>query len=321
MNWRGRLKEPGAQCLLAAWLLAWLACLPLHRNAQRDTFTHIAVLDITRSMNVEDYRQQDRPVSRLEFAKASLRHALAALPCGSRLGLGVFTERRPFLLFEPIEVCAGYAAIDAAIEQIDWRMAWEADSRIADSLRNSLELLKDSGANLIFLTDGHEAPPVNPRYRPNFAAYLGKAKGVIVGVGGMNPVPIPKFNERGERIGVYGEDEVMQRSTFGEPETAPELLEGYNARNNPFGNAPAGGTEHLSSLKEDYLRQLSRETGLGYQRLETPDSLRHALTQSTLATPQTIAVDLRWIPAALALLALAILYSNPFKLMTGANKR
>ena len=37
------------------------------------------------------------------------------IPCQSRLGLGVFSERRSFLLFNPVEVCGNYDALEGAI--------------------------------------------------------------------------------------------------------------------------------------------------------------------------------------------------------------
>jgi len=234
--------------------------------------------------------------------------------------LGVFTERRAFILFEPVEVCTGFGAIDAAIAQLDWRMAWEADSRIADGLYNTLEQLQGRQANLLFITDGHEAPPVNPRYRKSLEAFQGKIKGLVVGAGALTPSPIPKFNEKGETIGVYGAEDVPHRSTFGLPEMPPDETEGYHARNAPFGNASAGGSEHLSSLKEDYLKQLGAEAGLRYARLETQERFVRDLTQPDMAQLQRGMVDIRRIPAALALCALTLLYLAVPLAETGARK-
>lgn len=50
---------------------------------------------------------------------------------------------------------------------------WEADSRIADGLYNTLEHLQDQQVNLLFITDGHEAPPANPRYREPLEPFQG----------------------------------------------------------------------------------------------------------------------------------------------------
>ncbi|MDF9391474.1 MULTISPECIES: vWA domain-containing protein [Methylococcus] len=306
--WRQRLTDPVFAGLVAALILTVAACFPLRLALERPVFRHIVVVDITRSMNVEDYRQGGRAVSRLAFVRQSLIRAAADLPCGSSLGLGVFTEREPALLFEPIETCAGFSAISAAIEQLDWRMAWAADSLIAAGLRNTLERLGRGNANVIFITDGHEAPPLNPRYRPDFSDIRGKVRGLIVGVGGLGLSPIPKYDASGRRSGFYTEDEVPQRSSFGLSELPPEQIEGYHARNAPFGSERAGGTEHLSQLKETYLRQLAEAAGLGYSRLESPEGLARALMVPALAHRQRVATDVRWIPATLALAVLAAVY-------------
>jgi len=306
VNLPQRLRDPDFSALALALLFCLLACLPLSRESVRPVFTYIAVVDITRSMNVEDMRLNGRPASRLEFFKAALRRALADLPCGSRVGLGVFTERRASLLFEPIEVCSGFEPIATAIEQLDWRMAWAADSRVAAGLHDALE--HAAGQTLLFFTDGQEAPPVNPRYRTTYDDLKHSASGMILGLGGLALSPIPRFDEGGRRQGVYSMDEVPQRSTFGLSEMAPEQIEGYHARNAPFGNAPTSGSEHLSSLKEDYLKGLAAASGLDYLRLGHVQDLGQALADPRWSRSQAVQTDLRWIPALLALIALAVVY-------------
>ncbi|HWP01042.1 MAG TPA: vWA domain-containing protein [Methylococcus sp.] len=291
-----------------AFALAVAACFPWRLQQSRPVFRHLVIVDITRSMNVEDYRLGARPLSRLAFVKQALQRALADLPCGSRFGLGVFSERQVALLFAPIEVCSGFAAISGAIERLDWRMAWAADSRIAKGLHQALETFAGLDASLVFLTDGHEAPPVNPRYLPGFAELRGKATGWIVGVGGSGLSPIPKFDESGRRLGFYAEEEVPQRSSFGLPELPPDQIEGYHARNAPFGSEQFHGVEHLSSLKEDYLRQLAEASGLAYHRLEDARGLTEALLAPRLARRRDVAVDARWIPGLGALLLLVATY-------------
>lgn len=296
-------------CLAGALMLSLMACLPLGVETQGGAFSYLAVVDITRSMNVTDYRLGNRMVSRLDFVKEELRSVLAQLPCGSHLALGIFTERNTTLLFEPIEVCEGFQDIDGALERLDWRMAWAADSRIASGLLDAFKSLAAFDADVLFFTDGQEAPPVNPRYRTRFDEMRGRLRGMLVGVGGSTPMPIPKFDDTGKSIGFIGEDDVPQRSTFGLSEMAPDDIEGYHARNAPFGNAPSGGTEHLSALQENYLIELSRETGLGYLRLEE-GRLAPALLDASKAKPARVYRDLRWVPASLALILSMLAYAG-----------
>ncbi|WP_426993486.1 vWA domain-containing protein [Methylomonas sp. CM2] len=290
--------------LVLALLMTVLAATGPTRQRQRPLYQLIFVVDITRSMNTEDYVWEGRTVSRLDFVKHSLRGQLMALPCQSRVGLGIFTERRSALLFEPIEVCSGFNEIDAALAALDWRMAWAADSRIAAGLARTLEDFKTREETLVFLTDGQEAPPPNARYQPDLGGFRGQVQGVIIGVGGDNPAPIPKFDANGQRLGFYKPEDVPHRSTFGESDLNPEKIQGYDARNAPFGSQAVIGDEHLSRLHEDYLRRLAAEAGLSYQRLTDPGSLRLALQQAAFAKSGVVSEDVAWQYAGLALLAL-----------------
>ena len=302
---RQTFKDYRFWCLAAASIA--LAVLFIHPREQRKSpvFDLTFIIDITRSMNVEDYQADGQALSRLEFVKQSLRDLLLKLPCESKVGLGVFTERRSTVLFEPVEVCSGFAEIDVAIAALDWRMAWAADSRIAKGLLNTLEMRRDSGSRLVFMTDGQEAPPVNSRYRSDFSGVKDSLKGLLVGVDGMEPAPIPKYNSRGEREGFYNADDVPHRSTFGLSNLNPEEIEGYNARNAPFGSEAVAGNEHLSSLHEAYLQQLSAETGLQYHRLTASQPLVEALQAADLAEQKQVENDVRW-RAALAALVLLL---------------
>jgi mxaL protein len=295
--------------LLATALLS-LSAVFFHpqATAQVSLYRLTFIIDITRSMNTEDYQLDRQPVGRLQYVKHALRQELLKLPCGSQVGLGVFTERRSTLLFEPIEVCSGFAEIDAALAALDWRMAWAADSRIASGLLNTLEMLKDKDQTLVFFSDGQEAPPPNPRYKPDLSAIKDQVKGVIVGVGGDQLSPIPKFDAKGQRQGFYKPEDVPHRSSFGESDLNPEKIQGYNARNAPFGSEAASGDEHMSRLHESYLRQLAAETGLQYRRLTDADSLGQVLQQAEFAKPGQQQVDTGWRYAGLTLLLLAAVY-------------
>ncbi len=308
MNIRLLLKDYRVWCLSLA-LLAMLALFAFPTRKQDGAVYNLTfVVDITRSMNAEDYRIDDKPVSRLAYVKYSLRELIRQLPCQSTVGLGVFTERRSTILFEPIEVCSGYAELANSIEHLDWRMAWAADSRIAGGLLNAMQLLLDRDSALVFVTDGQEAPPLNSRYRTDFSAIKGKLKGLIVGAGGLQAVAIPKFDAKGKRIGVYGPDDVPHRSSFGESDLNPEKIEGYDARNAPFGKHAATGSEHLSALQEGYLQQLAAESGLAYRRLDHAAALLGAVQDSAFTQQRPVVEDIRWRAAAAALVLLLLTY-------------
>lgn len=297
---------------LARWSPALAALLIAATFAEprvplpRPRFEHVVVLDITQSMNVTDVELDGRPASRLAFAQRALYQALDALPCGSRLGWGIFTEYRSFLLMAPVEVCANRAELRDALARIDGRMAWSGNSEVAKGLHAGLAIAKELPGKpaLVFVTDGHEAPPLNPRHRPRFDDKPGEVPGVLVGVGGLKPAPIPKLDPRGRPLGTWGADEVLQvdprsqgrgASVSGES-MADDAVAGAGAAS--LGATP--GSEHLSSLREAYLRQLANENGLGYARLASPAALVAAMTAPAFERPVTVAFDLRLVLAALA---------------------
>ncbi|WNB77056.1 vWA domain-containing protein [Methylomonas koyamae] len=302
------LKDFRFWLLAAALALALIAAVGPTRVVRQPLYRLVFVVDITRSMNTEDYQIGGHAVSRLDYVKQALRRQLLALPCQSHVGLGVFTERRSVVLFEPIEVCAGFAEIDAAIAALDWRMAWAADSRIAAGLATTLATFKNSRDALVFFSDGQEAPPPNPRYQPDLTVFKGQVKGLLVGVGGDQATPIPKFDANGKRLGFYRPEDVPHRSTFGESDLNPEKIEGYDARNAPFGSRAATGDEHLSRLHEDYLRKLAGDSGLRYRRLTDADSLEVALQDSEFAEPGRAETAIAWQFAGLAVLFVSVLY-------------
>ena len=230
-------RDPRLLLLSAALSLALLALVAPRASVKRASFDVLVVVDITGSMNTRDYSAAGRPISRLEFVKTALAEMIGNLPCASRVALAVFSERRPFLLFEPIETCANYAPLEGSIRALDWRMAWEGDSRIAAGLFRAIEMARELKTDLLFLTDGQEAPPLSPSGPPPFEGRPGEVRGLIVGVGGRQLSPIPKYDDNGREIGFYGVEDVPHDNRFGLPPAGAEMREDYNARNAPFGAA------------------------------------------------------------------------------------
>ncbi|GJD37300.1 vWA domain-containing protein [Methylobacterium aerolatum] len=283
----------------------------------------LMVVDITGSMNVRDYTQDGRPASRLDTAKAALRRLVADLPCGSRVALALFTERRPFLLFAPIEVCADFAPLDGALAALDWRMAWEGDSRIAAGLHRAVAMAADLGTDLVFVTDGQETPPLPGGEPPPFDGRPGAVRGLVVGAGGYALSPIPRYDELGREKGFYGEADVTQENRFGPPPADAESREGFNPRNAPFGSVAARGTEHLSSVREPYLKRLAAEAGLAYAHLDGPGGLDAPVLGAVAPRALRGSLDPRPILGALALaLVLATLCAGlPRSLIPSARPR
>ncbi|KAF2989950.1 VWA domain-containing protein [Methylocystis sp. MJC1] len=290
---RPDLRDPRLILLTLAAALLIATFVAPQTQVMRPGYDLLAVIDITGSMNVRDYAASGKPISRLEKAKAALRALIVSLPCPSHVALGVFTERRPFLLFEPIDACADFSPLEAAITAIDWRMAWEGDSRISAGLFRAIDMARELKTDLLFFTDGQEAPPLPPSGGPAFEGKVGETRGLIVGTGGYDLSPIPKFDDRGREVGFVASDEVPHESRFGLPPKGAEQREGYNARNAPFGATAAVGVEHLSAVKEDYLRTLAEKTGLAYAHLSDNAPLLDHYRAAGTARMRSGTLDLR----------------------------
>ncbi len=296
------------------WLLMLVLACALggiagpHVERERLRLDVLLVVDITGSMNVRDYLQDGKPQSRLEIVKSMLLQLIPEMPCGSRAGLAVFSERRPFLLLSPVETCGNIAPLAKTISELDWRMAWEGDSFIAPGIYKSIALAASLGADLVFFSDGQESPPLPFSGPPPFEGVPGAVRGTLVGVGGYSLSPIPKFDEHGLEIGFLGENDVPQEWRNGLPPPGAEQRRGYNPRNAPFGADVAHGNEHMSSVREQYLQSLAEKTGLGYVHLTASTALFDAIARRAKPRYVSVAVDLRpWLAAA-GLLALVLVY-------------
>lgn len=319
--WR---RDPGRWLLGAAALSLAATFLRPGLTLERPLFEHVVVFDVTQSMNVTDQTLAGRPVSRLAYAKHALRQSLLELPCGSKVGYAVFTEYRAFLLLAPVEVCANLAELRATLANIDNRMAWSGNSEVAKGLHSALGIARALPArpSLVFVTDGHEAPPLNARFRPRFDDKPGEVPGLVVGVGELLPSPIPKTDPGGRPLGFWRADEVAQADlrTLGRGASVNgESLvdDGAELAGSPsLGATP--GIEHLSALREAYLRLLAGEQGLRFHRLRSPEGLANELRAAALAKPVPARADARVALSALALVLLLAWCVRPAALVAAA---
>ncbi len=272
--------------VIAIFLLAATFLRPT-LQIERPTYRYVFVFDITQSMNVMDIPGTDLDISRLDYAKQTVIETLSDLPCGTEAGLALFTGHRAFLLITPVEICANQRELSSMLNNIDWRMTWEARSEVAKGLYKSIHLLKEfeQKTRLVFLTDGHESPSINPDLPPRYPGMKGEIRGLIVGVGGEKLVPIPKFDKTSKQQGYWNADEILRVDVY------------YNDKN----------TVHLSSLRETYLEELANKTGLDYLRINNAENLSKQMKNKMLSIPKTITTDMRWV---LALVSLLVFLSN-----------
>lgn len=294
--------------LLAALVLVVAGLLLPRVKLSHTAYDVLAFVDITASMNTRDATLGGQAVSRLDFVKDRLGRFVERLPCQSKFGLGLFTERRVVVLFEPVEVCANFSDIEAAIDALDWRMAWSGDSHVARGVHEAIPIAAGLPSDLLFFTDGHEAPPLPWTGLPVFEGEAGEVRGLLAGVGGKDLVPLAKFDEEGRQIGVLGTQEVFQENRSGLPPPDAVSRPGYHPRQAPFGTAPIDNNEHMTSVKEDHLRAIADQTGLAYVPLDGTNALLLDFERNATPREMVVATDIRPYPSGLALLLLIVLF-------------
>jgi mxaL protein len=282
-------------CLFAACLLIAITLARPTFPLSQPVFRYLLILDISQSMNARDYHENGLPADRLGFVKASIKHALQELPCGSEIGLGLFTTRNSQVLFDPIEICEHLPVITEVLDHIDWRMAWAADSHIARGIYTGLREAAARGKDtrLVFFSDGQQFPPENEP--PPFDGKPGATAGLIVGVGGAQPVPIPRLDKDNNPQGFW---EYVDLRDYLPTSAMPQDR----------------STLYLSHLDEPALRLLADITGLSYSRLENPRELALALLKKDFAVMKIVPVDIRRILAFSAFTLLLFSRLNLFSL-------
>ena len=158
-------------------------------------------------------------------------------------------------------------------------MGWDSESHIGEVLLASLRLARTLGADLVFMTDGQETPPVSWDGAPDFSGVSGTVRGLVVGVGGLRFSPIPKYDTYGREIGVYRAGDV--------PSETAGLFRGH---------------EHLSAVDEPHLRSLAADTGLGYRHLDGERDMVEAYREQARPLMRRDQMKIGWLAGCLALL-------------------
>ena len=239
--------------------------------------------DITQSMNVEDVKLDRIGVSRLTLSKAAAHSLLLSLPCGSRIGWSIFSGQRSITLITPLDVCLHYAGLLSSLDKIDGGMRWVEASSIGRGLHQGIRAAQTIGDNtaVVFISDGHEAPPLRQGQRAMPDTGRLDVDGLVVGVGGDTPVRIPKSDVEGRLIGFWQADDVVQQS-----------------------NIATVSREELSRLHDEHLIRLAQLANLTYVELDSVHAIADAVHNARFSQIKSVPLDLGWIPASLALLAL-----------------
>lgn len=288
-NTRGWLRHYDELSLIAAMLLLVSAMARPTIKVDRDIQSHLFFVDITQSMNVEDMKLHGLPASRLAYTRYLLKEVVKGMPCGSRVGLGIFAKANAILLYAPIEVCANFDVLQDSFDHLDWRMAPHGSSLVRFGLQSmaSMEKTLVAPTNLVFFTDGEEAPPLNEITKTSLKNWQSGRDWLLVGVGGGKPMPIPKFNARNEIVGYWSIYSIKI-----EP-AAVVSEESTGARDDSIATEPR--EYYLSKLDEPYMQDLAKEIGAQYVRAGNVEDLTLILRQQKPALQYRADFRLDWI--------------------------
>ena len=284
--------QNGAICYLLAGLVlitVWFEPQLQLKSVVQDT---LFVIDISESMNVRDVNYPKPQTDRLTLAKLAVRESMASLPCGSRVSVALFAGDESVVLFEPLEVCRHFPAIEQVVSGLNRRMRWIGDSWVTKALTASIKEAQRRNLNLVYITDGDEMPQRSAPIVTDLAKLRGKVKGLILGVGGDALQPIPKLNQKDEIIGYWTREDAVIEGNH------PNLLP-YVRALAPTEHAPDGMldevTEHISSFNTIFMRALSNASGFEMVRINIPMDAVKSLKNPEYQKQAMAERDARWI--------------------------
>ncbi len=288
-----------ATAFLLLIIAAFKPTIPLPRNI----YSYILVVDISQSMNVEDVSLNGKSTSRIAYTQAMLHQVIANMPCDTRVSIGLFAGVSIAALYNPIEVCSNYAAIQDTIDHLDWRTAWSGNSRLRDSMLTLARVLRafPEPAQVVYFSDGEEAPKLHAFNTKDLTNFQGGNGWLFVGIGSIEGAPIPKYDEKNQLIGYWSNDSFAMQ---------PGIAQISEANLGVRDNNVAGGTgdRFISKLQEDYLKDLSKEVSGDYVRGDSLQSILTAMKHQKPARTDIAPYGIHWILATIAALLVLITY-------------
>ncbi len=299
LKWASKLKLLLRQIIQNGaifYVLALLVLLPVWfeptmalKSTVQDT---LFVIDISESMNVRDVNYPRPKTDRLTLAKLAVSASMASLPCGSRVSVALFAGDESVVLFEPLEICRHYAAIEQMVSMLNRQMRWVGDSKLTYALKTAILEAEERQMNLVVLTDGDEMPHrATPRI-DELLTLRGKVKGVLLGVGGIVQQPIPHLDAQNQITGYWTAEEAVLQGNY------PNLLADVKALS-PGERARDGlldeVTEHLSAYNTQTMQAVSGATQLALERINNASDAVRTLNQIEYQKEAIAERDARWI--------------------------
>lgn len=282
---------------IAAALLLLLAIVKPQIQLKQEVHNYLLLADVSQSMNAEDMKLNQQNVSRMAYTRHLMKKVVETSPCGTYISVGVFAAENVALLFMPLEVCANYDVISDSIEHLEWRMAWMGNSRLSFGVKAAASVFDalNTPAQLLFFTDGDEAPKVNAINKLDLSGVQIGRNVVFVGVGGHQPVPIPRYNAANRWVGFW--------STDAKESGAGAVGATYSDTSHDEPDPQVAFAEYdryLSQLADDYLKSLASEIhGKYIEGQDTPEFYAFVQGQKPAASFVT-GYSMRWLYLSLA---------------------
>jgi mxaL protein len=292
-----------ATLLLLAFVFLIIALFQPSIPLKRNIYSYILVADISQSMNVADMGSEGNPVTRIAHTQKMMHEIISAMPCGTKVSIGLFAGVSVAAMYTPIEVCSNFAAINDTIDHLDWRAGWSGNSRIRESLPNLARTLRafPEPAQVVYFTDGEEAPRLHVFNTRNLSEFQGGDDWLLVGVGSDKGTPIPKLDEKNQLIGYWSGDSFALQ-----PGIAQISESNIGTRDD---NVASGeGDRYLSTLNETYLQDLTKEVSAKYVRGDKLQNILAAMKEQKPARRDIAPYKIDWVLASIAGILLLLAY-------------
>lgn len=257
--------------------------------------SHMIFIDVTQSMNVQDMQIAGQLVTRLDYVKYVLKNTLKAMPCDSKIGLGIFFKNSVATLYSPIDTCANYNVLIDTIDHLEWRMASQGNSNIRQGLQSiaSTLITASEPSQVVFFTDGEEAAPLNIFSKTSLSGWQGGKDWLLVGVGGNHAKPIPKLDAKNNVVGYWSiySIKIMPASNVSDGASG--------GRDESTASAPY--EYYLSKLDEAYLKELAADINANYINAGLHQNLITPMRQQPLTHYFQADITIDWLFAGLAL--------------------
>lgn len=302
--WLDYLKQHRDSALLSGALLALvLAMLHPTLPIRHNIYTYLLIADISQSMNAVDMKEGAKDISRLAHTQKLMHEVVSSLPCGTKVSVALFAGVSVAALYQPIEVCANFAAIQDTIDHLEWRTAWSGNSRLRESLYSAARAIRGfpEPAQVVFFTDGEEAPKLHTFNTKDLTGFQGGDGWLFVGVGTEKGVAIPKLSDKNQPIGYWSNESFALQ-----PGIAQISESNLGKRNDDV----ALGTHDrfISKHNATYLKSVAKDIGGIYVYGDNVHTIMNAMKDQKPARRDVAPFDLHGILAAMAGLLLLSAY-------------